>query len=632
MVAYESRLWHKQKDASEAARIGQQLSIAQLQKNDTRRELSRRHAAMFEGVELSGLDADAFESLNPITYDNAPLVNNRAASIVETLQSKLAALDEPRPQFVVTDGTYEQQRQAFWLDRFVEALYYQAQCNGMYSSLWAMWRHAFLLAAAASGSVAIKIFPDFNAKKIQCELRTTMDMWVDARECRTTGPVTYGDVTWVDAEPLLDKYRRNAKKQQAILSAAEEEAKRLSVPVSGYHYNGLQVRVHELYRVRTTADEPGKYLQCVGNEALEYADFEYSTPPFAFYHFRRRLGGFWGASSIDRYYQSVIRENQVLNRRDEGEARSSTLVIHYDPNVEGAKQMARPGHVLYVPYDSTKGPPPQPYVMPWYPQTAPELQAAHAQNSHDSSGVAAMQVTGTAQQGLTAAVAIRTVLSLLNERLAPQQRDIVQATAVDSAYLLSRAAQELYQETGKFDAVWYGKGVAKTMPGSDCLELPREIMTVQVRPVSEKKNSPQDRLQLAQELVAQGVISGGHWLGLLKHMDTISASKMFEKTEQWAEDFVEKVRYAPEKDLNKPGFYQAPLKSMDLDFLMAKVTDAVLDAQLAKTAVPENRKALLLKMLGDVDSKIVARDARRQAMQQPPAPIPVPGQAPPVAA
>src|SRR5262249_34300678 len=159
---------------------------------------------------------------------------------------------------------------------------------------------------------------------------------------------------------------------------------------------------------------------------------------------------FWGASSIDRYYESVIRENQVLNRRDEGEGRSNNVVIPFDPNVQPSANLAKPGHVLWMPYDSTKGPPPTPFVVPWYPQTAPELEAQHAQNAHDASGVAAMQVTGTAQQGLTAAVAIRTVLSLLNERLAPQQRDIVQAQAVDTAYLFARAAQELYTETGSF--------------------------------------------------------------------------------------------------------------------------------------------------------------------------------------
>lgn len=634
MSRFESKLWHKQRDPAIAGRIGCLLATAQLEANQPRTELARELGSMFEGKTLDGLDGDCFDSLVPVVYDGAPLINNRAASIVETLQSKLAALDEPRPQFVITDGTYEQHRQAVWLDRFVEALYYQPQCNGLYANMWQLWRHAFLLAAAATGTVAVKIYPDFRAKKINAELHSTLDMWVDPFEVRYSGPLTYGESTMMDAEPLLDKYSKSQAKTQAILSAMDQRPARGSTNGKARRSSEGQVLVHELWRVRTLADEPGKYLQCVGNQALEFEDYAYSTPPFAFYHFRRRLGGFWGAAAIDRFHASVIRENQVINRMDEGEARSSTTVIYYDPKVQGADKIARPGHVLMVPYNSEQGSPPQPYTLPWYPQTAPELRALHAQNAHDASGVAAMQTTGTAQQGLTAAVAIRTVLSLLNERLAPQQRDIVQAQAVDSAYLFARAAKELYDETGSFDAVWYGKGAAKTLPGEDCLSLPQEIMTAQVRPVSEKKNSPEDRLQLAQELVSQGVITGGHWLGVMRHMDTIAASKQFTKVEDWAENFFDKVRYAKESELGKPGFYMAPLKGMDLDYAMALTMDAALDAQIA--GMPEVRRKWIFKLLADLQSKIAQRNAMMQPPPQaaPPVPgvLPPPGNAPPVAA
>lgn len=620
----KSRLWHKQSDPTEAAKIGCQLASVQDSLNTPRRERARLHGSMFEGIELAGLDGDCFDDYIPVNYDGAPLINNRAASIVETLQSKLAALDEPRPQFVVTDGTYEQKRQAVWLDRFIEGQYYQPQCGGMYSNLWAMWRHAFLLAAACTGTAAVKVFPDFHRKKIVAELRSTLDMWVDPMEVRYSGPLTFGEDTWVDAEPLLDKYSRSQKKTLAILSAKDGQKPRGG---KNNKNDNEQVRVHEMWRIKTDPDKPGKYLQCVGNEALEFDDYEYQTPPFAFYHFRRRLGGFWGDSAIARIYHSVIRENQVLNRMDDSEAKSGSVVLPYDPNVAGAKWTVNQKNVIPLPYDSNNGAPAAPFVIPWYPQTAPDLMGRHAQNAHDVLGVAAMQTSGQAQAGITAAVAIRTVLSLLNERLAPQQRDIVQATAVDTAYLYARAAKELYEHDGSFSSVWYGKSFMKTLPGKDCLSLPYEICTVQVRPVSEKKNSPEARLQLAQELVSQGVITGGHWLGILQHLDTVSAMEQFAKVEEWCDKQFDKFRYAPESDLVKPGFYVSPPKYMDLDYAMALSIEALLSAQIDE--VPDNRRQLFLTFLGDLDRKIDQRDMKRMQAGLPPKPPPgIPGTAP----
>lgn len=616
----ESRLWHQQTDKDQAAQIVDLIAGAQEKTRTPRFNQACQHASMFEGVTVSGLDGDCFGDITPLTFDGAPLINNRAASVVETLQSKLAALDEPRPQFVITDGSYEQKRQGVWLDRFIEGQYYQPQCGGMYSNMWAMWRHAFLLAAAATGSVAVKVFPDFHARKIRAELHNTLDMWVDPFECRYSGPLSYGESTWVDAEMLLDKYSRSQTKTQAILGAMTTPDPRTG---ANSQHDNLQVQVREMWRIRTDADKPGKYIQTVGKAALEWDDYEYQSPPFAFYHFRRRLGGFWGASAIDRFYQSVIRENQVLNRMDEAEARSSTIILPYDPNIMGANKMVVPKHVILQPYDSNKGPPPQPYVPNWYPQTAPELMRIHGQNTHDASGVAAMQATGQAQAGLTAAVAIRTVLSLLNERLAPQQRDIVQAQAVDTAYLFARAAKEIYDRFGEFDSVWYGKSFVKTLPGKDCLSLPLELFSAQVRPVSEKKNSPEDRIQLAQELVSQGVITGGHWLGILQHMDTIGAMKQWAKVEAWCEKQFDRWLYGSELDIRRPGAYMSPPKYADLDYMMALAVDALLSAQIDD--VPDNRRQLFLQFLGDLDRKIDQRDARRAQQGLPPKPLPMPG-------
>lgn len=577
---------------------------------------------MYEGKELTGLDGDNFDNLISVVYDGAPLINNRAQSVVDTLQAKLAALDEPRPQFVVTDGSYEQKRQAVWLDRFVEGLYYQRR--GQWDNTWHMWRHAFLLAAAATGSVALKIFPNFASKRVEVELHNTLDMWVDPIECRYGGPLSYGETTWFDAEMLADTYTKFADDimRQAGADAAAARGSRLNTS------DGLQVKCHTLWRCRTKADEPGKYALVCGKSTLEFEDYEYDSPPFAFYHFRPRLAGFWAASATSTFYDSVVRENQVLARMDEGEARSQTVIQYYDASVVQRSQLSVPKHIVLIPYDGKNGPPPPPFAMPWYGQQAPELMRIHGQNTHDASGVSVTATTGQVPSGMTAGVAIRLTLSQLNERLAPRQRDIVNAVAVKTADLYARAAKELYDEDGSFSSKWYGKGFISEMQGADCLSLPLEICTVQVRPVSEKKNSPADRIQLANELVQQGIITGGDWMDALRTMDTPGVSQRFSRVETWCEKLFDRILYAPASKMRDPGFYLTPPKFLDLDYAMALATDAYLSAQIDD--VPDERRQFLLQFLGDLSRKIDQRDMRRaQLGQKQPMPgLPTPGASP----
>lgn len=608
-----SRLWHRQTSHEEAAKIVCQIADIQRNIGAPRRERNRLHGSMYEGVELTGLDGDDFGALAPVMFGEAPLVMNRCQSVADTLQAKLAALDEPRPQFVVTDGTYDQKRQAVWLDRFIEGQFYQQQ--GLYKNIWHLWRHAFLIAAAATGTVAVKVFP--RGGRIVAELRNCQDMWVDAIECRYGAPLTYGDDTWYDAERLADEYPKSA---DDIWRIAEQPLENKTGKDN--KNDALQVRVHEVWRVKTD-DGPGKYCMAVGNSCLEFDDYPHATPPFAFYHFRQRLGGFWGASATETLYQSVVRENQCLARMDEGEARSQTVIQYYDPNTVPGGKLVVPKHIVLIPYDSDKGAPPPPFCPQWYPQQAPELMRIHGQNVHDVVGVNALQTSGQVPTGVTAAVALRTVLSQLNERLAPKQRDIVQAQCIDTAYLFARAAKELHADGG-FSSSWHGKGFIRTLPGSECLDLPAEIYTAQIRPVGEKKNSPEDRVQLAQELVTQGLITGGDWLDVLRTMDTPGAAKKYERTEAFCEMVFDKFLRATASDLNKPGFYTSPPKlGVDLDYMMALGTDAYLSSIIDD--VPEMRRNLILKFIGDVNRKIDQRDARKQALGMKPQPGATPG-------
>jgi hypothetical protein len=111
---------------------------------------------------------------------------------------------------------------------------------------------------------------------------------------------------------------------------------------------------------------------------------------------------------------------------------------------------------------------------------------------------------------------------------------------------------------------------------------------------------------------------------VLRTMDTPGAAKKYERTEAFCEMLFDKFLRAKESDLTEPGFYVSPPKlGVDLDFMMALGTDAYLSCVIDD--VPEPRRQLFLKFMGDVNRKIDQRDARRQALGMKPQPASTPG-------
>lgn len=601
-----NRAWWKQGNAEEACQIINRIARANETLHTNRRERARKLASLYEGMQLTGLDGSDFVDLKEVFYDGMPISNNRAQAIADTLQAKIASLDEPRPQFVVTDGTYEQKRQAVWLDRFVEGQCYQRQ--GMFRNIWDLGRHAFLLASAATGTSAVKVYASKEQKRVVCELHNTLDMWIDINEIRYGQPMTYGETTWVDVEQLAMEFPEHAQR----IYAAAGKMKDVNRIGDNINYDNMDVCVDEVWRIKS-GDTKGKHAICVGGEPLVWEDYEFDSPPFAFYHFRRRLAGFWAAPMLETNYRSIIRENQIIARMDLSENKSPLVMMFYDPNLVPKKKIVAPKDVILIPYDSKMGSPPLMQAAPWFHNNALQLIDLHGQNAHNAVGVSEMQTTSRKEAGLDSGVAIRTVLSLLNERFAPRQRDIVDFMAVEIPTLIARAARELNDALPNgIKSLWHGENFTKNIPGKDALSLPDEIYTVRVAPVSEKKNSPGDRIQLATELVQQGIITGGEWLESLRTMDTTGATRRITTVTRWCNKLFDKFLYSPRSEMLKPGFYVSPPKYMDLDYAMALATDAYLTAMVDD--VPDERRKLFLKFMADVSRKIDQRDMRKASL------------------
>jgi len=155
------------------------------------------------------------------------IVLNIAQTLVDTLDAKIAGLENTKPQIVTVEASYDVRRQARLADRFIEGQYYERQ--GRFFDLWDMFRFALRLALASTGTAAIKFFADTKVGKIQAEIHDTLSMWIDSPGAVYDYPTGMGTQQHWDPERLIeihgDKYPSGAP-------GLADDIMRAAVPVS----------------------------------------------------------------------------------------------------------------------------------------------------------------------------------------------------------------------------------------------------------------------------------------------------------------------------------------------------------------------------------------------------------------
>lgn len=561
---------------------------------------------MLEGLGLGGFGAWGYGKratgpamVGTMAAGQAPLIWNYAAAGLDVLQAKVVGTSEPKPMLVVTDGDWDDHRQAVWSGRLLEGLYRQQQ--GQYHDVWDMARHAFKIAAGVTGSVAVKVLPYPNENKITCELHDTLDMFVDYFECTYSAPLTYGETTWFDAHRLMRAY---PKHKQMIWDSREP----LPEEFGGNDQSGQQrymVRVTEGWRLMT-GEEEGRYCVTTKNGPLDWVPYLHDTSPFAFLHARRSLAGFYGLPIMDRGMRIVERINQILGSLDKGERLLPKNLLIYDIDKTPTEYMKNIRDVMQVGYNS-KGAPgaqaPQ-YITPQlYDQTVMQLLEAHIRAFHETLGINSSQMSATRDPGVTAAVAIRTVQDLFTQLFSVVSRDWTKFVTNDIGGLYLRGINDLKDEDKHFPVTWDG-GEFMRQVDTSVADLDKKKFTIQIHPVSETRNTPADRLSLADEMLSRGEMSPDAYQRVIATGDVPSETgpqktqySMIERAmDSWMHDELEDVQNV------------SPLPWMNLGSAITQVLNGYMKA-LMKEKFPADRELFFRKYITQCDTMI-----KQQAM------------------
>lgn len=581
-----------------------------------RRARARTLAGLFHGRDLGAPFArDArftWRDLNESDPDREQiqLQRNKSFEYVETYVSKIGAVDAPKPALMVTDGDWELKRRVTLNSRLLEAEYGMRQGN--FANVHALAHQGLRLAAAAVGSVAAKVYPWPEEDRVVVELHDTLDMFLDDTELSYGTPRTFGEVTWWPPHRLVHSYPDHRAR---IIESVESRKDRGGLVFSGRTQRAELVPIWEAWAMRV-GDQLGRHIVTLrdGTVLLD-EEWDSDEPPFAFLHTNPALSGFWSIPMMDVVYEEIIKANEILQRCDEAHTHTAKQV-HYV--VE--EQMVDINDILDVDTITVvkvKTPNAVVRVDNPAPFNRIDLELLHEHEAGIARilGIAEMNSAGAREPGLPSAAAQREVATRFDNRFASTHRAFVQWVAVDIGRHMLRAQRKLYEDNRAFKRRWTGEFFSKDIEAKDLLDLDLESLHVQVKPISEKKNTPEERVQYAEELLEKGAIPFEAYMSCLETYDVPGETRVIKTQRRWVAWQIDRWLMSEDRERDVPGFYQGPRPWMRGVDAMVQVIDSLMEAELSEA--PQDRLQYFLDFIAELSAQMAAQVAPPAAPQAP---------------
>lgn len=615
-MADDNTHWSRKRDVDGAVQL-ENLFAATYAKCSWRHEMAARGAGIYSSIYGGNL----FDSLPFDTYRKSRKGGrwgkhrlNHGRAIVQTMTAKIAGLDEPKSQQVTTDASWEEKRQAVWADRFVEGNYHEQQ--GSFQNIWDLGRHGFNLAGAATGTVGMRVEPDFIFKRVSHQLRSTLNTWIDPHDRANGRPLTTVDVTWENPEILAEDPRWK-KHKDWILESAEDVPPHLQTE-GEIDFGTKLVRVVTAWRCPFGSFK-GREARIVKGKPIQWDDYEHDQPRIAFFRMARCLGDdFWSENLLESVMWALDTANDVTEMTERAMRLLSGMLVAYDKRSIDKKDLLNAKDVTMLGYDGTKGGPPASLAMPIVDGSRQAFKDELIRAVHEILGVDQMHTAGQRPEGMTSGRGVRMVAALFSERHSPIQRNWRHWIAVDTAHLNVFAAREIGQHEPDWQVTWPGQDFDAKVSVSALDAVADKKYTRRPYAVSEQKNTPGDRAELANELVQGGTISPEQAAMIVSStFDTPKETKGQSTQRRFFAKLIDQALHAEEDDLRDPNYwaakYQSPPPWIKPEPGMVQVFDAYLQAMIDD--VPQFRRNVLKRTLEELDW-MIASASRQETLAQ----------------
>lgn len=586
------RAWHCIENSQEAADRLYSCCLGYADRQSTRWAEAIELKRMYDGDAVGGaphfqdeLSTGDFEPFYPREVDQTL---NFSRELVDVSVAKITK-EQVKPQTVVTDGDWEVKRKARICDRFVEGQMQEAQ-GLKHQNLWSVFSHALRLSLSCTRTAAVKFFSDHKRGRVCAEVHDTLTMFIDTSGAVYDDPRWIGEATWYHPDNLISEV--GEEHRAAIEAACEVPDKYLGLEYDDEDEDGThqdqdiqRVLVVEgwLFAIGDPDDsgEMGRYVRCIKGQVLDDEDWPYETGPFVFVGGTRALTGFWHSTLIRPVAPIICQLNEWLNGLMDQARKRPLRTRFYDPEEHKKEDLETNEDVEMVPVPGlAKGvrPPEDKLHEPFHPLMLEFIQFLIGQ-MYQITGISQFNSSGMIS-GEWSGAALRLLKEQFLERITPVHRAYVQASVIEATQQIVRCARRLHEDReGGYTTLWKSdEGFMQEVDASVLSLLDDQPHTVDTYTVSEKKSTPEDRLQLMQELTEAGLVSGEVLLSVMQSYDTPGALETTEAQSTMVARQIDKWQMAEPEDARKPDFFRDPPKSMNQAAAIVQVNKAYMEA------------------------------------------------------
>ncbi len=579
----DRRRWHRLEDEDEAARVMVATLTKLYQDQNGRRDAAARQISTVLGREV---DLHSYADMEcGYSEDRVAMT----ASVLDTAKAQIASTQRPKPVALTKGASYRMRLEAKKMTKFCEAQL--GQPCGRFNNAWGLGEQC-LKDAATHGDGLAKVYADEAAGQIVIKRVFAHQFFVHEADARDGNPQFLYHEWDTDRDSLMDRYPKHA---DAIRHAATSiDSTKLNTTDLGEN----RVQLYEAWKLPEIVGADGPLGQgwhiiaisgsgkgvCLLREAWTVPVF-----PIARIVWEPNAIGMWSqgmVSGIETLQEDINRflDYMIENTELGGFGYTDYPEGAYDEDQIRSNRALK--HLARKPGFENAGPlnvvTPDPFS-----RTVIDVYQILRSAFFETTGVSDMSTQGRQEQGITAAVAIRTINDLRTQRFLPKSRSYEEFFA-QIGRLSVLAAYNLKEQGKSPKLVLHRDGYVDEVD-FDAIEMPIEKCEIVVGSMSSTEDTMAGRLSAATDMMTAGWITPEQAKVILTspNPDIEAFTRRDQAQQRYYEKLISKFQSAKEDDWD-PLKFPMPDPVLSLQMGIQMMTDGYAETKLMGEDDPDS--------------------------------------------
>lgn len=488
--------WWREDDGKVADALVSHFDAIERQQS-TRNRAYKRNLRLYQGrMGLPGRASDAYI----VGHDGKMLSLNVVASILRSLRAKIVK-NRPAPWVLTDGGTLQQQTAAEQMQQFLEGAIYE-------TGTYAVMARAFDIAGIC-GECDVKVYPDFEAKRVRVEACYPWETPVDDQDGYYGAPRARYQRGHIDRDVLLQSFPDHEEAIRKLDSSKGD-------PDFGFDGQGAdQVKTVEAWRLPNgEASKDGRHVWAVPGAGLIVEPWELPRFPLARLMLEPEPVGFHGVGVCDELAGLQLEINETLTKIQEGHQSGGHAMLLVEAGAKVNKSKLTNGLHSIVEYTGT---PPQAVVIPAVSPETYNWVWSLVSRAYEIYGISQLSAQAQKPVGLDSGRALRTYHDIESERFSYVARSY-EALLLDICELIIDAATQLADDSADFAVRYRSAEELKRIRWNE-INLDRDAYVMQVQPKSYLADAGPGRVQSVQEQISVGNVDPRAARSLLRSPD-----------------------------------------------------------------------------------------------------------------